>query len=67
MAAEQLAPTEERRSRALEETLKALDKRWGKGAVMRLGERSALEVDVLPTGSLSLDDALGVEATRAAG
>lgn len=52
--------TEEHRATALGETLKTLEKRWGKGAVMRLGEAVQQEVDVLSTGSISLDDALGV-------
>lgn len=52
--------TDEHRATALRDTIEALDKRWGKGAVMRLGEASNTDVDVLSTGSLSLDDALGV-------
>jgi recombination protein RecA len=45
---------------ALDKTLKDLTKRFGDGAIMRLGEASHLAVDVVPTGSLSLDIALGV-------
>ena len=44
----------------LEETLKQIQKIYGKGAVMRLGERQAVDVDVIPSGSLLLDEALGV-------
>ena len=45
---------------ALEETLKQIQKIYGKGAVMRLGDRQAVDVDVIPSGSLLLDEALGV-------
>ena len=44
----------------LDETLKQIQKMFGKGAVMKLGERQAVDVDVIPSGSLLLDDALGV-------
>ena len=45
---------------ALEETLKEIQKIFGKGAVMRLGDRSAVDVDVIPSGSLLIDEVLGV-------
>jgi len=45
---------------ALDEALKAIEKTYGKGAVMRLGERRHVEVDAIPSGSLMLDFALGV-------
>ena len=48
------------RSKALESTLANLSKRFGEGAIMRLGEVTHLKVDVIPTGSLALDLALGV-------
>ena len=44
----------------LDEVLKQIQKTFGKGAVMKLGERPAVEVSVIPTGSLLLDEALGV-------
>ena len=47
-------------SSALAQTLQALAKKYGKGIVMRLGERQAVQVQALPTGSLTLDLALGV-------
>src|SRR5437588_565401 len=37
-----------------------MDKQFGKGAVLRLGSRNVLPVSVIPTGSISLDSALGV-------
>jgi recombination protein RecA len=45
---------------ALEEALRNIEKTYGKGAVMKLGERPETAVDTIPTGSLSLDMALGV-------
>ncbi len=48
------------KSEVLELALKEITKRFGDGAVMRLGEATHLKVDVIPTGSLSLDLALGV-------
>ncbi|MFA7032916.1 MAG: DNA recombination/repair protein RecA, partial [Bacilli bacterium] len=44
----------------LDETLEQIQKIFGKGAVMKLGERQAVDVDVIPSGSLLLDEALGV-------
>ncbi len=48
------------RDRTLENTLATLNKRFGEGVIMRLGDAYHLQVDVIPTGSLSLDIALGV-------
>ena len=44
----------------LNETLKQIEKLYGKGAVMRLGDRESVDVDAIPTGSLLLDEAIGV-------
>ncbi|EKP93941.1 MULTISPECIES: recombinase RecA [Thermaerobacter] len=49
------------RERALEMALNQIEKQFGKGSIMRMGEASArLNVEVIPTGSLALDIALGV-------
>jgi len=48
------------RARTLELALTNLHKRFGDGAIMKLGERSQQQIEVIPTGSLSLDVALGV-------
>ena len=48
------------REATLERTLSALTKRFGEGAIMRLGEANHLNVEAIPTGALSLDIALGV-------
>jgi len=50
----------EGREKALETTLATLRKRFGDGAIMKMGDARQLVVDVIPTGSLSLDIALGV-------
>ena len=48
------------KSKALENALSQITKRWGDGSIMRLGESYTMYVDVIPTGSLSLDLALGI-------
>ncbi len=48
------------KSKALETALGQIEKQFGKGAVMRLGKNEAMHVDAIPTGSLSLDIALGI-------
>jgi recombination protein RecA len=48
------------REKALEVALGHIDKQFGKGSVMRLGDRAAAPVEVIPTGSISLDVALGI-------
>ena len=48
------------KDQALAAALAQIEKAFGKGSVMKLGQRQAVDVDVIPTGSLSLDIALGV-------
>lgn len=48
------------RSKALEHALAQIDKQYGKGSVMRLGDEQHREVPAIPTGSIALDVALGV-------
>ena len=48
------------RAKALDAALMQIEKQFGKGAVMRLGEQTGMAVDVIPTGALTLDLALGV-------
>jgi recombination protein RecA len=48
------------RLRALETTLRGIQKRYGEGAIMRLGQATHMQVETIPTGSLALDLALGV-------
>lgn len=48
------------RQAALDKAMGDLEKRYGEGTIMRLGEAQHMAVDIIPTGSLSLDIALGV-------
>jgi recombination protein RecA len=48
------------KQRALNLALAQIEKQYGKGAIMRLGESQALDIPVIPSGSLALDAALGV-------
>jgi recombination protein RecA len=50
----------EERSRAIDLAIGQIEKQFGRGAIMRLGEQNQLEVESIPTGSLSLDLALGI-------
>ena len=52
--------TEDNRKKALDMALQQIEKQYGKGAVMRLGENMGMAVDHISTGSLSLDAALGI-------
>ncbi|HOL66778.1 MAG TPA: recombinase RecA [bacterium] len=48
------------KDKALSLAIDQIEKEFGKGAIMRLGEKAHIEVEVIPTGALSLDLALGV-------
>ena len=48
------------RDKALDLALAQIDKQFGKGSVMRLGERPVVQTAIIPTGSIALDVALGV-------
>ncbi len=48
------------RKKALQTALAQIEKTYGKGTVMRLGDRPDMNVDAIPTGSLALDAALGI-------
>lgn len=45
---------------ALEAAMLQIEKNYGKGSVMKLGEKSSMQIETLPTGALSLDYALGI-------
>lgn len=51
---------DEKKKKALELAISQIEKQFGKGAVMKLGENLHLNVDFIPTGCLSLDIALGI-------
>ncbi|EPH12996.1 recombinase RecA [Facklamia hominis] len=48
------------RQKALDQALKNIEKNFGKGAIMRLGEQADVKVETIPSGSLALDVALGI-------
>ena len=50
----------EKNEKLLEETLRQIEKQYGKGSIMKLGDRPAIDVGVLPSGSLTLDYCLGI-------
>ena len=55
------------RAKALEAALAQIEKVHGKGSVMRLGEDTRLPIDVIPTGSVALDVALGIGGPESSG
>ncbi len=54
-----MADEKENKLKTLQATIDRLDKTYGKGTIMRLGDKPAVEVETIPTGSLGLDIALG--------
>ena len=50
----------EDKQKMLDEALKQIEKQFGKGSIMKLGEKVYENMEVIPTGSLTLDMALGV-------
>ena len=61
MAKEELATNiSEERSKALKLAIDKIEKDFGKGAIMKLGDKPAVSVETIPTGALALDVALGV-------
>lgn len=49
-----------RKDQLLQDALKTIEKEYGKGSIMRLGDRADVSVDAIPSGSLALDAALGI-------
>ena len=54
------AATADKKDQLLADALKAIEKEYGKGSIMRLGDRAEVSVDAIPSGSLALDLALGI-------
>ena len=48
------------KTKALDAVISQIEKTFGKGSVMKLGQKPKLDIDALPTGSLGLDLALGI-------
>ena len=55
-----MAADKDAKMKALQLTIDRLDKTYGKGTIMRLGDKQTVEVETIPTGSLGLDIAVGV-------
>ncbi len=55
-----MASTNPQKMKALETAIGQIERQFGKGSIMRLGEQPSISVNVIPTGSLALDAALGV-------
>lgn len=55
-----MSDTKEAKLKALKMTMDRLEKTYGKGAIMRMGDSPVVDVDVIPSGSLGLDIALGI-------
>lgn len=60
MATEDKKEITKQKMKALELTIDKLEKNYGKGSIMKLGDKAVVNVDAIPTGSLTLDLALGV-------
>ena len=48
------------RQAALDAALKKIEKNFGKGSIMRMGDKADTQISTIPSGSLALDEALGV-------
>lgn len=55
-----MASNDSGKDRALDLAVKQIEKQYGKGAIMRMGDEPVVKIDSIPTGSLTLDAALGV-------
>ncbi|MDX1645487.1 MAG: recombinase RecA, partial [Thermoanaerobaculia bacterium] len=55
-----MSSTKNDKSKAVENALTQIERQFGKGAIMRLGQREAMEIPSIPTGSLAVDHAIGV-------
>ena len=57
---EQPIAVSEERNKALKLAIEKIEKDFGKGSIMKLGDKPAVNVEAIPTGSLALDIALGI-------
>ena len=51
---------DEKKDALLNDAIKAIEKQYGKGSIMKLGERAAVEIDAISSGSIKIDEALGI-------
>lgn len=56
----EMPKTEDEKKKALETAIAQIEKKYGAGAVMKMGQKSVLNVSTIPTGSMTLDMALGI-------
>ena len=59
-SAKSLAKERANKDKALDNALAQIDRSYGKGAVMRLGDQTQAPIEVIPTGAVALDVALGI-------
>lgn len=57
-------PEQAEKAKALTMVMSQIERNFGKGAIMRLGEASRMQIETIPTGALTLDLALGVAYPR---
>lgn len=55
-----MAEKENKKDALLDDALKQIEKQYGKGSIMKLGDRANVEIDAIPSGSLAIDYALGI-------
>ena len=51
---------EDKKDTLLSDAIKAIEKQYGKGSIMKLGDRAAVEIDAISSGSIKIDEALGI-------
>lgn len=51
---------DEKKDELLNDAIKAIEKQYGKGSIMKLGDRAAVEIDAISSGSIKIDEALGI-------
>lgn len=49
-----------KRNQLLDDAIKQIEKQYGKGSIMKLGDRAAVDIDAISSGSIKIDDALGI-------
>ncbi|MEG0409758.1 MAG: recombinase RecA [Erysipelotrichaceae bacterium] len=49
-----------KKDQLLDDAIKQIEKQYGKGSIMKLGDRAAVDIDAIPTGSIKIDRALGI-------
>ena len=56
----EISSVSDERSKALKLAIEKIEKDFGKGSIMKLGDKATVNVDAIPTGALALDVALGI-------